>query len=80
MPLLGDWQGWKAYAWVDCFLVPFSSVGFLGHGAPRLANRLGKQFQLSGDEGRVVRVTGPGADVDDVESVVEEGGEGGELG
>jgi hypothetical protein len=34
---------------------------------------------LARDEGAIVRVSGPGADVDDVEGVVEEGEEGSEL-
>lgn len=36
---------------------------------------VGEEFQLAGDEGGVLRVAGPGADVDYVEGGVEEGEE-----
>lgn len=49
------------------------------HRPLRLPDGLRQKLQLARDEGAIVRVSGPGADVDDVEGVVEEGEEGSEL-
>lgn len=46
----------------------------------RFIDGIGQQAQLARDERCVVRVAGPGADVDNVEGLIEEGEQGGELG
>lgn len=69
------------YIFIENLFPPLSPRPFLTspHRAPRFLDRLGQKLQLARDEGTVVRVSGPGADVDDVEGMVEEGEEGGEL-
>lgn len=50
------------------------------HDRFRLVDRVGQEAELAGDERAVFGVAGVGGDVDDIEGLVEEGEEGGELG
>lgn len=63
-------------------LPPFPSHYVLPslHDRFRLIDRVGQEAELAGDEGAIFGVAGVGGDVDDVEGLVEEGEESGELG
>lgn len=67
--------GLETYCFITRLLPPSSPIDFLAsfQDLARFFDGVGQKAELASDEGAVVRIASPGADVDDVERLIQKG-------